>query len=176
VLGDTTITRKAQGNWKGTIYSGTAGLSYELRKGRLSFRPNATLEYYKLSERAYTETGGGEAFDLTVRSRSSNEAAANAMLTLGYDFMGLEPDAGWLRLELEGGRREILSGRVGNTTASFGDGTPFTLTPEERESGFRGGVRLVGGGSSLSFVAEANAEQQQGEVSLGGRLGLSIDF
>lgn len=176
VVGDSTITRKAQGNWKGTIYSGTAGLSYELHKGRLSFRPNATLEYYKLSERAYTETGGGEAFDLTVRSRSSNEAAANAMLTLGYDFMGLDPDAGWLRLELEGGRREILSGRVGNTTASFGDGTPFTLTPEDRTSGFRGGVRLVGGGSSLSFVAEANAEQQQGEVSLGGRLGLSIDF
>jgi Autotransporter beta-domain len=176
ILGDTTVTRRADGSWKGTIYSGTAGLSYELRTGRLSFRPNATLEYYKLNERGYVETGGGDAFDLTVRSRSSKEAAANAMLTVGYDFMSLEPDAGWLRLELEGGRREILSGRVGNTVASFGDGTPFTLTPEDRTSGFRGGLRLLGGGSSLSFVAEVNAEQQQHEVSLGGRLGLSIDF
>ena len=176
ILGDTTVSRTADGDWKGTIYSGTAGLAYEFRTGRLTLRPNVSLEYYKLNERGYTETGGGEAFDLTVRSRSSKETAANALLSVGYDFMGLEPDNGWLRLELEGGRREILSGSLGKTTASFGDGNPFTLTPEERTSGWRGGLRLIGGGSSLSFVAEANAEQQQDEVSLGGRLGLTIDF
>ena len=62
------------------------------------------------------------------------------------------------------------------TWDGLGDGNPFTLTPEERTSGWRGGLRLIGGGSSLSFVAEANAEQQQDEVSLGGRLGLTIDF
>ena len=93
------------------------------------------------------------------------------MLSVGYDLLGLEPDAGWLRVELEGGRREILSGSLGKTTASFGDGTPFTLTAEERTSGWRGGLRFIGGGSSLSFVAEANAEQQQSDVSIGGRLG-----
>ncbi len=176
ILGDTIVSRTADGSWKGTIYSGTAGLAYEFRTGRLTLRPNASIEYYKLNERGYTETGGGEAFDLTVRSRSSKETAANALLSVGYDLLGLVPDAGWLRVELEGGRREILSGSLGKTTASFGDGTPFTLTAEERTSGWRGGLRLIGGGSSLSFVAEANAEQQQSDVSLGGRLGVTIDF
>ena len=31
------------------------------------------------------------------------------------------------RFELEGGRRQIVSGNLGATTASFKDGTPFTL-------------------------------------------------
>jgi hypothetical protein len=98
------------------------------------------------------------------------------MLALGYDFMGRDPESGWLRLELEGGRRQILSGSVGKTTAAFEDGTPFTLTPEDRTSGWRGGLRLLGGGASMNFVAEVNAEQQQGDVSLGGRLGLTLAF
>jgi hypothetical protein len=145
--------------------------------GRISIRPNASLEYYKLDEKAYTEEGGGDAFDLTVRSRTSKETAANAMLALGYDVMSSdEPDAGWMRVEIDGGRRQILSGSVGNTIASFGNGTPFTLTPEDRTSGWRGGLRLLGGGSSTSFVAELNAEQQQGDLSIGGRLGLALAF
>ena len=170
------VTRTAAGAWKGTIYSGTGGISYEAHAGRLSFRPNASIEYYKLKEDGYTETGGGTAFDLTVDSRDSDETAANAMLAVGYDFMGRDPEAGWLRLELEGGRRQILSGKLGSTTAAFANGTPFTLTPEDRTSGWRGGLRLLGGGASMNFVAEVNAEQQQGDVSLGGRLGLTLDF
>jgi hypothetical protein len=99
------------------------------------------------------------------------------MLALGYDFMRSDDqDSGWMRVELEGGRRQILSGSVGDTVASFGSGTPFTLTAEDRTSGWRGGLRLLGGGSSVSFFAEGNAEQQQGRVSLGGRLGLSLGF
>ena len=171
-----TVTRSADGKWNGTIYSATAGLSYEARMGRLSLRPNALIEYYKLTEKGYTETGGGEAMDLTVRKRSSNETAANAMLTVGYDLMGLDPESTWLRVEVEGGRREILSGKLGKTVASFGDGDPFTLTPEDRTSGWRGGLRVLAGGSAMSIVAEANAEELQDKVSLGGRLGVSFVF
>nr|NUR37881.1 autotransporter domain-containing protein [Sphingomonas sp.] len=172
-----TINRSADARWKGQLYSGSAGISYEAHAGRFSIRPNASIEYYKLHEKGYTETGGGDAYDLTVRARNSNETAADAMLALGYDFMRKDDqDSGWLRLELEGGRRQILSGSVGDTVASFGSGTPFTLTAEDRTSGWRGGLRLLGGGSSVSFFAEANAEQQQGKVSIGGRLGLSLGF
>ena len=176
IVGGETISRTAKGSWKGTIYSGTAGLSYELRTGRLSIRPNASVEYYKLKEDGYTETGGGDAIDLTVRSRNSNEAAANALLSVGYDFMGLDPDSAWLRLELEGGRRQILSGSLGKTVASFGTGTPFTLTPEDRTSGWRGGIRLLGGGPTTSFTVEANAEQQQGDLSIGARASIIFAF
>jgi hypothetical protein len=171
-----TVERAADGKWSGSLYSGAAGVSYEARLGRFSFRPNASIEYYKLTEKGYTETGGGEAFDLTVRKRSSDETAANAMFALGYDFVKRDPENGWLRLELEGGRREILSGSLGSTTASFGDGDPFTLDPEQRTSGWRGGLRVLAGDSSLSFVAEVSAEEQQSKTSLGGRAGLSFTF
>ncbi|MFL6739590.1 MAG: autotransporter domain-containing protein [Sphingomicrobium sp.] len=175
-LGGGTVAREADGKWHGRLYSGTVGLSYEARMGRFTIRPNAAIEYYKLTEKGYTETGGGGAFDLTVRARHSDETAANAMLSLGYDLLGLDPESGKLRVEIEGGRREILSGSLGQTVASFGDGDPFTLTPEKRTSGWRGGLRVLGGGSVMSFGAEANAEQQQGKVSLGGRVGLTVAF
>ena len=169
-------TRSADGEWNGRLVSGAAGISYEARLGRFSFRPNASIEYFKLTEKGYTETSGGEAFDLTVRKRTSDETAANALLALGYDFVKRDLENGWLRLELEAGRREILSGSLGSTTASFGDGDPFTLDPEQRTSGWRGGLRVLAGDSSMSFVAELNAEEQQEKTSLGGRAGLSFTF
>ena len=47
---------------------------------------------------------------------------------------------------------------------------------QRQSPSWRGGLRLLGGGASMNFVAEVNAEQQQGDVSLGGRLGLTLDF
>ena len=171
------IVREARGDWNGRLYSGTAGVSYDARFGALSVRPTASIEHYSLKEKGYTETGGGEAFNLTVDSRKSSETAAVATLALGYDLFGGEPNAeAFARIELEGGRREILSGKLGSTTAQFNDGTPFTLTPEERTSGFLGSLRLIGGGSGFAITAEVNAEQQQHEVSLGGRLGVQFAF
>jgi hypothetical protein len=175
-LGTAVVTRAADAKWKGRVYSGSGGIAYEARLGRVSIRPNASVEYYKLSEDGYSETGGGDAFDLVVRSRKSDETAANALLTIGYDFLGTQSDDGWVRLEAEGGRRQILSGSLGDTTASFGGGNPFTLTADERTSGWRGGLRVIGGGSGVTFGAEANAEQQAGSISLGGRLALRLDL
>jgi hypothetical protein len=168
------VNRTAEGEWNGRIYSAVAGLSYELRLGRLTFRPSASIDHYKLKEKGYTETGGGDGFDLTVRGRTSNETGANALLALGYDLLSLDPEESWLRVEVEGGRREILSGSLGETRASFGDGDPFTLTPEKRTGGWRGGLRVMGGGSLLSIAAEVGAEQQQGKASIGGRVGVSL--
>jgi uncharacterized protein with beta-barrel porin domain len=171
-----TVTRSSTGKWNGKVVSGSAGAAYEARMGRLSLRPNASIEYYKLTEKGYTESGGGDGFDLTVRKRNSDETAANGVLTVGYDLLSLEPDASWLRVELEGGWRQILSGKLGDTVASFGDGNPFTLSAEKRTSGWRGGLRVLAGGSAMTFAIEANAEQQQGKASLGGRLGLGLNF
>lgn len=173
----TEIRREAHGEWNGRIYSGMAGVSYDARFGALSIRPTAQLEHFSLKEKGYTETGGGDAFNLTVGSRRSSETAAVATLALGYDLFGGAKDAeAFARIELEGGRREILSGKLGTTTARFGDGTPFTLTPEKRTSGFLGALRMIGGGSGFALTAEVNAEQQQDKLSLGGRLGVQLAF
>lgn len=170
------ITRATKAKWNGNLYSGTAGISYDLKMGRLSIRPNASVEYYKLSEKGYTEAGGGGAIDLTVRKRSSDETAANALLALGYNLGGTDPDAGMFRVELEGGRRQILSGKLGSTTASFGNGDPFTLDPEQRDSGWRGALRFLAGGSPVAVGVEANAEEQQSKLSIGGRASVSFQF
>ena len=173
-VGDTPVARSAEGEWSGRLYSGLAGVSYELRSGRLSIRPSASVDYAKLTEKGYSETGGGAAFDLTVLGRKSSETAANALLALGYDLMGGSDDSGWFRFEVQGGRREVLSGSLGETRASFGDGTLFTLAPEERDSGWRGGLRLTGGGTALSVAAEIGAEEVQGRAAVNGRIGINL--
>uniref|UniRef100_UPI00286DD50F autotransporter outer membrane beta-barrel domain-containing protein n=1 Tax=Sphingomonas sp. TaxID=28214 RepID=UPI00286DD50F len=170
------VTRATDGEWKGTLYSAVAGVSYEARMGKFSLRPSATFEHFKLREKGYQEEGGGTAFDLTVGKRSSSETAVLGLLTLGYNLLGTDPvgSAAWMRVELEGGWRQILSGSLGDTTARFTGGDPFTLSADERDSGWRGGLRLLGGGSGMSVIGEVNAEQQQGKVGFGARLGVQF--
>jgi len=172
----TAITRTADGSWSGTLVSATGGLSYQLRTGRLSLRPNALLEYYRLKEDGYTETGGGTAFDLAVDGRSSTESAVSGGLTVGYDLLATNTREPWLRVELEGGRRQILSGKLGNTVAHFDGGDDFTLSPDARTSGWRGALRLSGGGAGVGLIAEVNAEEQQGRASIGARAGVQLAF
>jgi uncharacterized protein with beta-barrel porin domain len=175
--GSTTLgnfTRTAESKWNGKLYAATGGLSYEARMGRLSIRPNARVEYYKLNEKGFAETGGGDGFDLTVQGRKSRESAASGMLTFGYDLMGLEPDSTWMRVEAEVGWRQILAGSIGHTTASFKDGDPFTLYPEKRKSGLNGAARLLAGGQTMSVVGEVDAEDQRDKTSLGARLGVNF--
>ena len=103
-VGGTPVTREAEGEWDGTLFSGVAGASYDARFGRFSVRPSATIEYFRLKEKGYKEAGGGDAFDLTVDGRTSNETAAVGMVALGYDLLSLDPNEPWLRVEIEIGR------------------------------------------------------------------------
>ena len=172
-----TLTREADGEWKGRIYSGAAGVTYDARVGPLWIRPTASIEFLSLKEKGYTESGGGEAFDLTVDSRKSTETAVNATVALGYDIIRADSiDDAFVRVELEAGRRQILDTELGETTARFGDGAPFTLESEKRTSGWVGAGRVIGGGAGIALSGEIGAEEQQEEVSLGGRLGLQFTF
>ena len=65
-------------------------------------RPLAAIDYYRLHEGSYSESGGGNAFDLSVDGRNSDELAASATVSAGFDFGSLSPDSYWLRAELEG--------------------------------------------------------------------------
>lgn len=169
-----TVERTAEGDWTGTLFSAGAGLSYEARIGRLTLRPGIGIEHFKLTEKGYEESGGGDAFNLSVEKRSSDETAANATLAAGYELIGGDPAQGWLRVELEGGRRQILSGSLGATTASFVNGDPFTLEADKRRSGWLGALRLTGGGEGITVNGEVNAEQQSGDTGIGGRLGIAF--
>ncbi|WP_242123001.1 autotransporter domain-containing protein [Sphingobium sp. Sx8-8] len=160
------VVRTADGSWSGKLYSAIAGGSYELRFNRFTLRPAAGIDYYRLNEGGYSETGGGDAFDLIVDSRTSDELTANGNVTLGYDFGSLDRENGWMRFELEGGRRQIIGGSLGDTTAHFTGGEDFTLIADKRTSGWTGRARLTGGNESFRVGGEVGAEQQQNHVAL----------
>ncbi len=160
------VTRKAQGDWTGKLWSATIGASYEASFGRLSLRPAVGLDYYRLKEKGYSESGGGDAFDLIVDGRSSDETTANGSLTVAYDIGSLTRADGWARVELEGDRRQIIAGSLGDTSARFADGADFTLVSEDRTSGWTGRARLLGGTDNFRVGGEFSAEQQQNNVAL----------
>lgn len=174
--GGVAVARESRGEWNGTLWSASAGASYEIRSGRLSVRPLATIDYYSLDEDGYTETGGGAGFDLIVDSRSSDELAASGSVTIGYDIIGGGEYDGFFRAELEGGRREILSGELGSTVARFDGGQAFTLAPDARTSGWLGRLRLLGGNENFRLGGEVSAEEREGDAAVAFRLTLHTGF
>lgn len=160
------VVRTAEGDWSGKLVSAVAGGSYELRFNRFTLRPAASIDYYRLKEDGYSETGGGDAFDLIVDSRTSKELTASGNITAGYDFGSLHREDGWMRVELEGGRRQIIGGSLGDTTAHFTGGQDFTLVADKRTSGWTGRARLLGGTESFRVGGEFGAEQQQNHVAI----------
>jgi hypothetical protein len=175
--GGKTVEKKINGSWNGTFTTLAAGISGEGGGSKFFFRPAVSIDYVRLKEDNYTETGGGAALDLTVDSRKSSEVGANAGLTLGIDFFGNEKNAdNWLRLETEGGWREILSGGLGATTASFKDGTPFTLTGDDATSGWFARLRMFGGSSGFTVGGELGAEERHDNVGISLRGTMRIGF
>lgn len=132
------------------------------------------MEYYRLSEDGYQEEGGGSALDLKIDDRDSDELAVNALLVAGFEMGGYRPDDSFFRMEVEAGRRQIVGGSLGDTTARFEDGDSFTLEPEERQSGWVGRLRGVGGGYSFRIAGEIGAEEREDKVGLTARASLVL--
>ena len=168
------IDRQIEGSWNGSLFSLAANASQELWTGSFYIRPTAGLEYYRLNEDSYEEEGGGAALDLTVDDRTSDELAVNALLVAGFEMGGYRPDDSFFRLELEGGRRQIVGGSLGDTTARFADGEEFVLEPEDRESGWVGRLRGIGGGFGFRIAGEIGAEEREEKVGLSARASLVL--
>jgi hypothetical protein len=170
------IEREIKGKWNGNLVSASAVAGQNLWSGSFFVRPSVGIEYYKLTEDGYQEKGGGDALDLTVSKRTSDELAANGLLTAGFELGGSQDLDGYFHLELEGGRRQILSGSLGETRAHFKDGDEFVLTPEDRKSGWVARLRGIGGGTSFRFAGEVGAEQREHKVGLSARVSVAVGF
>lgn len=168
------ITKTMTSDWDGTLWSASGAVARDMRSGHFSIRPTIAVEYFKLSEDGYTETGGGEALDLTVADRESDELAVSGTVALGLDLGGLDQYDGWYRFELEAGRREIVGGALGVTVAQFENGSPFTLVPEERKSGWIGRLRAVAGNSGFQIGGEVSVEEQQSHAAIAVRASLRV--
>ena len=87
---------------------------------------------------------------------------------------GYRPDDSFFRLEAEVGRRQIVGGSLGDTTAHFADGDEFTLEPEDRESGWVGRLRGIGGGYGFRIAGEVGAEEREEKIGLSARASLVL--
>lgn len=174
--GDKQIERNVISEWGGTVMTASGGVSYEGGGRHLFFRPTATVDYVKLDEDGYTDKDGG-GLNLVVEDRKSDEFAVNGGLALGVDFTGnRRGDANWFRIEGEGGWREIVGGSLGSTTAKFAGGTPFTLDPEQRESGWYARLRAKGGSEMFEMGGEVGAEDRHGSPAISIRGSLRLGF
>lgn len=172
-----TVSKTIEGEWSGNATSFIAGASVETGSQFFFVRPSVTIDYIRLSEDGYTETGGGDALDLTVEERTSDELAVNAGSAIGFDLLGMRRrDQNWLRIEAEGGWREILSGELGATTARFGGGDTFTLVPDQRTSGWFARLRGVGGDAFYTIAGEISAEQRDEQIGYGLRASLRFSM
>jgi uncharacterized protein with beta-barrel porin domain len=168
------VERTAKDRWGGLLASAGGGISYQARFGSFSIRPVASIDYYRLSEQAHSESGGGTAFDLSIAHRTSDELAASGSVAVGYELSRNAREGSFSRIEIEGGRRQILAGALGDTVANYADGDQYRLTAEERASGYLGRVRVTGGNEDFRIGGEVSAEQQQSRTALAVRASLRI--
>jgi hypothetical protein len=158
--GAVSLVRDAESQWSGAVGSAQFGVAYQITAGWFFMRPELSLDYIALYESAHTETGGGKALNLSINSRLSKEAAAQADLVLGWNL----GDAIRWRPEMTVGWRQIIAGGPDSTTAKFlSGGQSFTLAPDLSDRGgllARLGVRA--GGSYTDISADAGGEFRNG--------------
>ena len=173
----TEYTRSTAGDWNGFLYSGALGASYDWSLGRrLSVLPKVTVDYYKLHESGYSESGDG-VIDLTVASRDSDALSATATATLAYALGNSSYGDLPLTLEIEAGRRTIIDSALGDTVAHFVDGEDFTLAGGAYSGGgWLGEARVRGGGYGYAWLLGAGAEEGDGKMDFTLRASLAVGF
>ncbi len=127
------VHRTARANWSGYSLSGRLGLQYTATMGSFFIQPRVHADYFRLHESGYTETGGGNGFDMTVNGRNGDLLSVTGSVMAGMTFgsTGFR----W-RPQVEVGYRSVLSGSAGATTAEFvGGSDPFSLASESLSRG-----------------------------------------
>jgi len=168
-----TITR----DWKGDFVTATGGASIEGGGQFFFFRPSVVIDYLRLKEDGYTEAGGGTALNLTVEDRASKEVGVSGAVAVGADLFGMQArDRGWLRIEGEGGWRELLTSDLGATRARYNTGQQFTLNADGRDSGWFARARMLGGDGSYKIAGEVGLEEQFGNIGYSLRASIRFGF
>jgi hypothetical protein len=126
------VHRVAKGSWNGYTLSGRIGAAYLQNFGRMFLEPRVHADYLRIHENGYSETGGGDAFDLIVNGRNSDAATVSASVVAGVNLG--QSGFRW-RPQIEVGYRSVLTGGPGRTTAAFTGGDPFTVATDSLTGG-----------------------------------------
>ncbi len=173
----TAFTYQSNGKWSGWLFSATGGASFDANIGeRFTLRPKGVIDYYRLQENSYAETGTSKAMNLEVASRRSSAVSATGTITAVYRLGRPAPESRPLSFTLEAGRRNVLSGDLGNTTANFVGAAPFTITPEKLRNAWLGEAGLFLGGLDFTFKVAGRAERIAGQMNYSGRISFSGAF
>lgn len=175
--GDEKVDLTIDRNWSGNFAGISGGVSLEGGSQFFFVRPSVTFDYLRLKEDGYEESGGGDALNLTVEERTSDELGVNLGLAAGVDLFGMKAhDKFWVRLEGEGGWREILGGSLGATRARYGDGETFTLVPEQSDGGWFAKAKIYAGDPWYSIGATVGAEEHYGKTGYNLRASLRFGW
>lgn len=182
-IDDADFTYSASGKWKGWLVSGLAGASYRFQlSDRVRVKPKLELEQFWLKENGYVESADSDAIALTVAGRTSRATTVTPTVNLYYS-LGKPTRDGWpLTFQVEAGRREVVAGRLGSTTAYFngGDsydaGNAFTIRPDSLKGAWIGEASILGGGYDFTWKLSSRAEQTSSGTDLSARASLNIAF
>ena len=159
-----------------------AGYDVELSE-KFWFRPTVSLDYLRLSEDGFTETGDS-GVALEVDSRTSETASATAMINLGAKFEGKRT---WIRPSIRAGyRQEFLDDPI-NTSFRFtgltgADGQTFNSETAMLESllfpdnGFIVGFSLAAGSAFSSIGFDFDSDIRDGFIRHTGRVVVRLLF
>ncbi|MCJ9427846.1 autotransporter outer membrane beta-barrel domain-containing protein [Kordiimonas marina] len=158
------LSKAVKSSAHGWTFSAEANMGYDLKAGKLHFRPQVGVLYMRAHDGAYTETGG-DAASLDVQSRTYSRADGQARASLGYDMTWEkgrrgEPDM-IVRPEIYIAYRYKLSGSDGPSVNARFTGTDnwFKLTGNPiAQKGYEGGMSLnifhAFGTASLRYTYE----------------------
>ncbi|WP_333838602.1 autotransporter outer membrane beta-barrel domain-containing protein [Novosphingobium sp.] len=169
------IAYTAHGGWKGKSIGATGGFAYDFNlSDTFKVKPKATFDYLRLKEDGYQETGT-DAMILLVNGRRSTALTATTTLGFVWSSGPSSTEGRPFSVEVDAGRRSHLSGDLGMTTATFGSGSTFTLTPQNVQSAWVGTVGILQGGLDYTWKISATAEKpENGGIGYGARASLSI--
>ena len=165
----------ANGDWSGSHLNGTIRGGYDIALSKKFWaRPSFSVDYLRLKEDAYTETGG-EGIALDVGSRTSELAGATAMINLGAKLQGKRT---WIRPSIRAGyRNEFMNDGVSTTYGFSGLSSRTTLTSEVfPEEGFLLGFSLAAGSGYSSFGFDFDSDIRDGFIRHTGRIVLRMIF
>ena len=179
-----TFSGAAQGDWSGTHINGSVRAGYDVElNDKFWFRPTVSLDYLRLSEKAFTETGdAGVALD--VDSRTSTTGSATAMFNFGAKFMGKRT---WIRPSIRAGyRQEFLNDPV-NTSFRFtgltdAAGDPISSATADLQSllfpdsGFVLGFSVAAGSAYSSIGFDFDSDIRDGFIRHTGRVVVRLLF
>ena len=173
-----------QGDWNATHINGSARLGYTTEIGdRFWVRPTVGVDYLRLDEEAFRETGD-PGLALGVESRVSDRAGATALLNVGALFNGART---WIRPSLRGGfRSDFISDPVltqfqfinlSDTSGNVFDGELIeTLSGDISDTGFILGFSVSAGSKWSSFSFDFDSDIRDGFIRHTGRVVVRLLF